>query len=163
MTELALVVAMARNGVIGRSGALPWRLPEDMKHFRSLTLGKPILMGRRTFESIGRSLPERRNLVLTRHADSSWHGVEAVDSLDAALDLVKGAPELMVIGGAEVYLLALPRAHRIHLTRVLADVEGDTRLDWRLGEQWREVECVHRPADTRNRYDMDFVTLERQG
>lgn len=163
MTELALVVAMARNGVIGRSGALPWRLPEDMKHFRSLTLGKPILMGRRTFESIGRSLPERRNLVLTRHPDSSWHGVEAVGSLDAALDLVEGAPELMVIGGAEVYLLALPRARRIHLTRVLADVEGDTRLDWRLGEQWREIECVHRPADTRNRYDMDFVTLERQG
>jgi dihydrofolate reductase len=155
------MVAMARNGVIGQGNQLPWHLPEDLKRFKALTLGKPVLMGRRTFESIGRPLPLRTNLVLTRNPEFCPPGVQSVPSLDEALSLAEGAAELVVIGGAQVYRAALPVARRIYLTRVEADVPGDTcfpALD--LGA-WRQLEHATRPADARHAYALTFETLER--
>jgi dihydrofolate reductase len=159
---ISLVVAMARNRVIGRDNGLPWRLSADLKRFKATTLGKPILMGRKTFESIGKPLPGRRNIVLTR--DRAWHaeGVDAVRSVEQAIELAHGAAELAVIGGAEIYRLMLPIAGRIHLTRVEADVTGDTlfpELDW---AQWREVEAGAHPADERNQYPVSFMILDRK-
>ena len=165
MPRITLVVAVADNGVIGRDGALPWRLPEDLRRFKSQTLGKPVLMGRRTFESIGRALPGRHNIVLTRRTD--WLppvGAEAISVVrdwDAALRAVGEAPELMVIGGAEVYAVALPRADRVLLTRVHAEVDGDTRLPPFDPAQWIEVAVDRHPADGRNPIAMSFVELRR--
>lgn len=152
---------MARNGVIGRGNAMPWHLPADLKRFKSLTLGKPILMGRRTYEAIGRALPGRDNLVLTRALDWRAAGVTVVHSVDEALQRAAACPELAVIGGAEVYRLTLPLARRIYLTRVLADVDGDTFFPgWSPGE-WREIECGEHAADERHAYAMKFETFCR--
>jgi dihydrofolate reductase len=158
---LSLVVAMARNGVIGRGNAMPWHLPADLKRFKALTLGKPILMGRKTYQAIGRALPGRDNLVLTRARD--WHaaGVTVVHSVAEALQRAAASPELAVIGGAEVYQLTLPLARRIYLTQVLADVDGDTFFPEFSVSGWREVECSDYAADERHAYPMRFVTLER--
>ena len=159
--RLVAVLAMAENGVIGRDNALPWRLPADLRHFKALTLGKPVLMGRRTFESLGRPLPGRHNLVLTR--DPSWaaDGVTVVDSLEAAIAASGGAGELMVIGGAQVYRQCWPVLSRIELTRVHATPPGDTRLDGVDWTAWRTVSAERHPADARNEYDYSFVTLRR--
>ena len=158
---ISLVVAMSRNQVIGRDNALPWRLPEDLKHFKAVTWGKPILMGRKTFESIGKPLPGRANLVLTR--DGHWQaaGTTVVHSIDAALSQVSGSPELAGIGGAEIFRLLLPLAGRIYLTRVQADIAGDTLFPPLDYAQWKEVESREVRADERNAYDMTFVTLDR--
>lgn len=189
MVRVSLVVAVAENAVIGRAGGLPWHLPDDLKHFKAVTLGKAVLMGRRTWQSIGRALPGRRNLVLSRSAGPSkiqptgTQGtaaagsprssgeVEYVGSLEAACELLaRGAsdsPELCVIGGAQVYALCLPHATRIYLTCVHAVVEGDvyfpgaTRAGLGLHEGWREVARSEHPADARHAYAMSFVTLER--
>jgi dihydrofolate reductase len=158
---VSLLAAVADNGVIGRDNALPWRLPDDLKRFKALTLGKPVLMGRKTFDSIGRALPERTNLVLTRAASWSHPGTIAVASLDAAVARAAGAPELIVIGGAEIYRLALPRAHRIYLTRVHAVVAGDTSFPSLDAGEWRETQALEHRADERHAYAMTFVTLER--
>jgi dihydrofolate reductase len=155
---VALVVAMARNGVIGRDNGLPWgRLPEDLKHFKAVTLGKPVLMGRKTYESIGKPLPGRTNFVLTRDRGWKAEGVVAVHSLDEALtgDYVSG------IGGAEIYRLLLPVANRIYLTRIDADVSGDTVFPPIDYSEWVETESRAFTADDRNPYNMSFVTLER--
>jgi dihydrofolate reductase len=157
---ITLVVAMARNGVIGRDGALPWRLPDDLRRFKALTMGKPILMGRRTWESIGRPLPGRSNLVMTRDPSFRAEGAIVVHSLDEALALAQD--ELMVIGGAEIYALAIPHADRVHLTAVAADVEGDARLPAFDAGAWRETAREHHPADERHACAMDFITLERR-
>ncbi|MBS0417653.1 MAG: dihydrofolate reductase [Proteobacteria bacterium] len=158
MTAVALVVAMAHNNVIGRDNGLPWgRLPEDLKHFKAVTLGKPVLMGRKTYESIGRPLPGRTNFVLTR--DRGWRaaGVIAVHSLNEALT----GEALSGIGGAEIYRLLLPVANRIYLTRIAADVAGDTVFPALDYSQWVETERRAFAADERNPYDMTFVTLDR--
>lgn len=163
---ITLVVAMADNGVIGRDGALPWRLPEDLRRFKTQTLGRPVLMGRRTFESIGRALPGRANLVLTRRA--GWQAppeagaVTVVHDWPQALRAAGDAPELMVIGGAEIYAMALPHAHRVLLTRVHGDVEGDTRLPAFDAGEWLEVAVEHFPRDARHAHDMSFVELRRR-
>lgn len=159
---LVLVVARARNGVIGRDNGLPWHLPEDLRHFKALTLGKPILMGRRTFESIGRPLPGRLNLVLTRDRNFRPDGVTVVHDLDAALAAAGDAAELMVIGGAELYRQLLPRATRIELTEVDADVAGDTRLDAFPDADWVETSRTALPGDARHAWPYSFVTLERR-
>jgi dihydrofolate reductase len=158
---VTLVAAIAENGVIGNGNRMPWHLPADLKRFKALTLGKPILMGRRTFEAIGKPLPGRRNLVLTRAADLAASGVEVVHSVEEALAACADAPELMVIGGAEIYRLFLPHAQRMHITRVHAPVVGDTRFpgcDW---NEWRKVERSTQPADERNAFAMTFLILER--
>ena len=155
MSELpvALIVAAADNDVIGRNNALPWDLPADLQHFRRLTMGKPILMGRHTFESIGRPLPGRSNIVISRNPDYRADGVHCVPDLDTALELaaniarIDGSDELMVIGGAQIYAHAMPRASRLYLTRVHANPEGDALLpaiDW---DNWVERGRVEMPAE----------------
>jgi dihydrofolate reductase len=158
---ICLVVAMARNHVIGRDNALPWRLPADLKHFKTVTWGKPILMGRKTFESIGQPLPGRTNLVLTR--DRSWMaaGVLVAHSLQEALERVQDEPELAGIGGAEIFQLLMPLATRIHLTRIDADIPGDTVFPPIDQSQWVQTDTRQLAADERNAFGMTFVTLER--
>ena len=150
---ITLVLARAENGVIGRDGALPWRLPADLKRFKALTMGKPMIMGRKTFESFAKPLPGRRHIVLTR--DPAWRaeGAEVARSVDAALALAEG--DVSVIGGAEVFALFLGRADRVELTEVRAAVEGDVSVPSFAG--WREVareDCAGEPG-------YSFVTLER--
>ena len=161
--QVSLIVAMAENGCIGRDNALPWRLPEDLRGFKSLTLGKPILMGRRTYESIGHPLPQRRNLVLTRERTWQRPGVLAVHSLGHALGCARDADELIGIGGAEVYRLMLPFARRIYLTLVHAEIPGDTFFPAIDPTQWADVECHRHAAGEHNRYAFTFMTLERKG
>jgi dihydrofolate reductase len=159
---ISLIVAMADNGTIGRDNSLPWRLPDDLKRFKALTLGKTVLMGRKTFESIGRPLSGRTNLVLTR--DPSWtaEGVVVAHSLGQALGCARDAQELVAIGGAEIYRLLMPFARRIYLTLVHAELAGDTFFPDFDPTQWADVECRNHPPDERNPYPYTFVTLERK-
>ena len=160
--SIAIVVAMAENRTIGRDGALPWRLPADLTRFRSLTMGKPIIMGRRTHESIGRALDGRRNIVVSRRPGYRSPGCTVVASLEAAFEAASGAAEAAVIGGAGIYEHALPFATRIHLTLVHASVEGDVRFPEIGPGDWREVSRIERAADERNLYDMSFIELVRR-
>jgi dihydrofolate reductase len=159
---IELVVAAAENDVIGRGGRLPWHLPADLRHFKSLTVGKFILMGRKTYESIGKALPERTNIVMSRALRSAPAGCELVSTLEQARGLAAQSA-LMVIGGAEVYRLSLPMARRIHFTLVHAKIaDGDTFFaDWRA-PQWRETHRERHEADARNAYAYSFITLDRQ-
>jgi dihydrofolate reductase len=159
---VSLIVAMAQNGVIGRDNSLPWRLPEDLRRFKAFTLGKTVLMGRKTFESIGRPLPGRANLVLTRDEDWEAQGVTVVHSVEEALAQTPRSSELVAIGGAEIYRLIMPFARRIYLTHVHADVPGDTYFPEFDPTQWADVECDPYPADEQHAYPMTFVTLERR-
>ena len=156
-----LVVAVAENDVIGRGNRLPWHLPADLKHFKTLTMGHHILMGRKTHESIGKALPGRTNWVLSRSPDFAPADCNVVRSFDEAQAAVGNSP-LMVIGGAEVYRLSLPSARRIHLTLVHTEVkDGDTYFaEWRKPE-WRESSRERHEADEKNAYAYSFVTLER--
>lgn len=160
--ELIAVVAVGDNGVIGRDNALPWRLPDDLRRFRSLTTGHAVLMGRRTFESLGRPLPGRRNLVLTRDPGWSAPGVVAVSSVDAACTEVESGNPLFVIGGAQVYAACWDRVVRIELTEVHAAVEGEIRLRGFDRAAWCEVTRERHPADDRHAYSFSFVTLRRR-
>jgi len=159
--RLVAVVAMAENGVIGRDGRLPWRLSSDLMHFKSLTVGKPVLMGRRTFESLGRPLPERQNIVLTRDPGWSADGCTVVRSLDGAVAAASTAPELMIIGGADIYALCWPRLSRVELTRVHAHPAGDTLLEGLDWSDWHVTSEERHCADERNEYDYSFLTLTR--
>jgi dihydrofolate reductase len=158
--KLTAVVAASDNDVIGRDNALPWHLPADLAYFKRVTMGKPMLMGRKTFESIGRPLPGRRNLVLSRRGFSA-PGVETVATVEEACERVAGAPELMVIGGAEVFRLAMPYLDHLHLTRVHTRVEGDVFLPPLVTGQWREVRREDHAADDRNAIAMSFIEMER--
>ena len=161
--EIALIAAVADNGVIGQGNALPWRLPADLAHFKRLTLDKPILMGRRTWESLPGLLPRRRHIVLTRDPHYRAAGCTLVDSVEAAITAAGDAPELMVVGGADLYAQALPLAARLYLTRVHAEPPGDTRFpDWDP-RGWQEVERSEHPADAKNPIPMTFLTLVRAG
>ena len=159
--KLTIVAALASNRVIGRGGALPWHLPADLQRFKSLTLGRPVLMGRRTFESIGRPLPGRRNVVLTRTAATLPAGVDGAGSVAAALALCAAAPELCVIGGADVYRQVLPLATNLELTWVNATPAGDVRFPPLDLTQWRELARIEYAADARHAWSMSFVSLER--
>ncbi|MCW7537636.1 dihydrofolate reductase [Aquabacterium sp. A7-Y] len=160
MPELSLIAAVARNGVIGRDNSLIWHLPEDLQHFKRVTLGCPVLMGRKTFESIGRPLPGRRNVVLTRDVHWTAPGVEEAPSLPAALELLKHATKVFVIGGAHLYAEALPLADELILTEIDADFEGDTHFpDWDR-QAFEEVSReTHR---SREGWDYHFVTYHRK-
>ena len=165
--RIALVAAVSRNGIIGKDNALPWHLPADLRHFRRLTLGKPVLMGRRTYESIGHPLPDRINIVVSRTPGYRAPGCIVVDSLEAGIEAGIAAAgdgeELMIIGGAALYRAALPLAERLYLTRIEADVEGDVRfVDYEAAE-WEEVAREEHPADARNPFPYCFVTLQRKG
>jgi dihydrofolate reductase len=158
----SLVVAMARNRVIGRDNRLPWRLPADLAYFKRVTLGHPVVMGRRTFESIGKPLPGRLNVVVSRNPEFRALGCTVVASLDEAWRAAAGAPEVAVIGGTSLFAEALPIADRIHLTEVLADVPGDTYFpDFDRGE-WNEQEVLSHPADERHAHPFRIVVLDRK-
>ncbi|MCC6709786.1 MAG: type 3 dihydrofolate reductase [Gammaproteobacteria bacterium] len=159
--KLALVVAMARNGVIGREGTLPWHLPADLQRFRAITMGKPIVMGRRTHESIGRPLPGRRNIILSSAPDYVAAGCEVFASLDAALTALAAVDEVMIVGGAALYAEALPRAARLYLTDVEATLDGDVFFPAFDRAQWREVAHEPHDADERNEHAYCFRVLER--
>jgi len=157
---LAIVVAVADNGVIGREGDLPWRLPDDLKHFKQLTSGHAIVMGRETYESIGRPLPNRLNIVLSRSTDFAASGVTVVNDLDRAIEAAGDQP-LFVIGGRAVYQAALPLADVLHVTHVRASVEGDVTFPPIDPKIWRKVDSQHHPADERHAYPFDFCRYER--
>lgn len=159
---LSLIAAVAENGVIGAKGGLPWRLPDEMAHFKRTTLGKPVVMGRRTFESLGRALPGRRNIVLSRARDFAAPGAERARDLDHALALAADAPEVVVIGGAALYAESLPRAQRIYLTRVHARPEGDAFFPELDPDEWRESLVLEHPADPRHAFAFSIWLLERK-
>lgn len=162
MTTLVLVAALDRAAAIGRGNALPWHLPDDLKRFKALTLGHPVLMGRKTAEAIGRPLPGRTNLVLTRAASAPHAGQVVVASLAAACEAAGSDASLMVIGGGEVYALALPLATRLELTEVQTRIAGaDTWFPAFDRAQWREVFREPHAADAKHAYAFEFVTLER--
>ena len=161
---LSIIVACSENGVIGIDNRLPWRLPEDLRHFKALTMGKPLIMGRKTFDSIGRPLPGRFTLVVTRQPDWSQEGVITCASIDEALHrardfLSPGQQEVMVAGGEEIYRQCLPLCRRIYLTRVAMTVAGDAHFP-RIGSEWREVESQAGVSESRGIH-YTFVTLER--
>jgi dihydrofolate reductase len=159
--SLTLIVAVADNGVIGRDNALPWHLPEDLKHFKRLTMGKPMIMGRKTFESIGKPLPGRLNIVVTRDANYHRDGVVVAQDLDAALRAAGDAPEVMVIGGAELFRLCLPRATRLHLTRVHAEIPGDVHWPEIDARAWRLAAREPHDADERHAHAYTFELWEK--
>jgi dihydrofolate reductase len=159
--RISLIVALAENHVIGANNRLLWRLPAELQYFKKTTMGKPIIMGRKTHESIGRALPGRRNIVISRQVDFQAEGCDVVDSLDAALALVKDCEEVMIIGGAQIYQQALPLADRLYLTWVHHAFEGDTFFPAWSSEQWHEISREQRAADEQNPYDLTFNILER--
>lgn len=163
--EIVLVVAVADNGIIGRDGTMPWHLPADLRHFKRLTTGKPVIMGRKTFQSIGKPLPGRHNIVLTRDLTWTAAGVTVVPNLAeaiaaAGLDPRARAGEIMVVGGAQVYAEAMPIATRVELTRIHLSPEGDTRFPDLDPQQWREVSRAVQPAEG-DAPAHDFLTYVR--
>ncbi len=163
--RISLIVAMDRGRLIGRDNDLPWRLPDDLAHFKRLTRGKPVVMGRKTYASIGRPLPERTNIVVSRSPGFAPAGVTVVGDLDAALAAAAatGAEEVMIMGGETLYRALLPRADRLYLTEVQGRFEGDAWFPAIPASEWRETEREHHPADARHAQAFDFVTLERVG
>ncbi|WP_435213161.1 dihydrofolate reductase [Luminiphilus sp. nBUS_16] len=166
---VVLVLAVSENGVIGRGNALPWDLPDDLQHFKRATMGCPILMGRKTFESVGRPLPGRTNLVLTR--DVTWHapGVTVLTSVDEALAraqaqaLIDGSAAICVVGGAEIYRLCLPKADRLLITLVHGNVDGDATFDLSVLRDWKEQSRELFPGGSRNSHDFSVVEFVRCG
>lgn len=166
--KLAMIWGMSRNRTIGRNNALPWHLSEDLKYFRRVTMGKPIIMGRKTWESIGKPLPGRSNIVITRDPAYSAEGVKVVRTLEDAISLaenialIDGAEEAVVIGGAQIYAQALPLAQRLYMTQVHAEVDGDTFFPQFDLTQWNEIGHEDFAASGPNPYDYSFVVLERR-
>jgi dihydrofolate reductase len=162
--KVSLIAAMSENGIIGRNGRLPWHLAADLQHFKQITLGHAIVMGRRTWESIGRPLAGRRMIVVTRQSGYRAEGVEIAGSLDDALALARAAgdDEVFVIGGAEIYRLALPYADRLYLTLIHAKIDGDTvfpPIDW---STWQRTASERHRADAKNDFPLSFQVFERQ-
>ncbi|MEH8206153.1 type 3 dihydrofolate reductase [Aeromonas veronii] len=162
--KISMIAAMAHDRVIGKDNQMPWHLPADLAHFKRVTLGKPVLMGRKTFESIGRPLPGRRNLVISRNPDYQAEGIEVVGSVEAALAQLAGSSveELMVIGGGHLYAEMLPSADCLYLTRIDLAVEGDTRFPAFDDGQWQRVDCESHPADEKNPHPYSFETWLRR-
>jgi dihydrofolate reductase len=158
---VSIVVAMDERNGIGRAGGLPWRLPDDLRRFKALTLGKPVVMGRRTWDSIGKPLPGRHNLVVTRQPGLALEGATVVASLEEAFEAAGEVPEVCVIGGAQVYRAALPVTDVVHLTRVHATVDADTFFP-ALGSEWQETSREHHPADDRHAWACSFIELRRR-
>ncbi|MFH4621511.1 type 3 dihydrofolate reductase [Vibrio furnissii] len=165
---ISMIAALARNGnierdnphVIGNDNEMPWHLPADFTWFKQHTIGKPVIMGRKTFESIGKPLPGRRNIIVTRNPEFSAEGVTIVSSVDMALAEAGDSEEAMVIGGGSIYNEALSKANKLYLTFINAEIPGDTYFpEW--GAEWQETHREHYDADEKNQYDMDFVILER--
>lgn len=160
--RVTLILARARNGVIGAKGGLPWHLPEDLAFFKRTTMGHPIVMGRKTWESIGRPLPGRRSIVVTRDRNFAATGAEVVHSLDDAVALCADSDEIFVIGGAHLYADALPRADRLLLTEIQADFDGDTFLPAPSAADWKEASREPHPATDSRAFAFDFVDYRRR-
>lgn len=160
--EIVIVAALARNGVIGRDNGLPWRLKADLRHFRALTMGSPILMGRNTWDSLGRPLPGRRNMVVTRDPNFQAAGAEIFHSPEAAIAAAADAERIFVIGGAQLYATLLPLADRLVLTEVWADVDGDAHFPLLDRDDFVEERRDPRQADADNEFDFDFVEYRRR-
>ena len=159
--HLCLIVAVAKNNVIGMSGKMPWHLPAELAYFKRITMGRPIIMGRKTFESIGRVLPGRRNIVVTRNVAWRHEGVDVAHGFAEARAMVADGAAF-VIGGATIYAEALPHADCTYLTAIDAEIDGDTFFPALPTAEWQEVSREHRPKDARNIYDVDFVVLKRR-
>ena len=159
---LSCIVAVSKNGVIGRDNDLPWHLPEDLKRFKSLTMGHPIVMGRKTYESIGRPLPGRTSVVLTRSSEFAPPGIIVVRSLDEAIDACEGEAEVFVIGGSSLFAEVLPRVDRLYLTRVHATVEGDTFFPEETLDDFILLEEENHPIDEKHRHAYSFRLYERR-
>jgi dihydrofolate reductase len=160
--RLSIIVAMAENGVIGREGKLPWHISEDLRRFKRITMGCPIIMGRKTYDSIGQPLPGRRSIVITRKADWKADGVTTVTSLDDALRACYDADEAFVIGGAQIYDLAIPQADRLYVTRIAAEIEGEVRwppINW---NDWQLIEQEAHEPDEKNPYPYRFEIHDRR-
>ncbi|XEI32006.1 type 3 dihydrofolate reductase [Aeromonas veronii] len=162
--KISMIAAMARDRVIGKDNQMPWHLPADLAHFKRLTLGKPVLMGRKTFESIGRPLPGRRNLVISRNPGYQAEGIEVVGSVEAALALLASSSvaELMVIGGGHLYAEMLPSADCLYLTQIDLAVEGDTRFPVFDDGQWLRIDSESHPADEKNPHSYCFESWQRR-
>ena len=161
-TTFSLIWAQDENGLIGKDGQLPWRLPADLTWFKKQTMGKPILMGRTTYESIGKPLPGRTNIVLTHQADFQAEGCTVVHSIDEAEQVTSDAEEIMVIGGAKVYAQLLPHASQFYMTLIHAEFDGDTQFPNVDLEGWRETSREDHEPDEANAYSYSFITLERK-
>lgn len=161
--KISIIAAVSENGVIGKDGEIPWYLPSDLKHFKELTTGHHIIMGRKTYESIGKPLPDRTNVIVTRQQDYKTEGVEVVHSLDAALELVErsGNTQCFIIGGGEIFRQAMDKVNKIYLTRVHTKTEGDTYFPELDPLIWKEVSREQNLADEKNPYPYDFVVYER--
>jgi dihydrofolate reductase len=155
-----MIAAMANNRVIGRDNQMPWHLPADLQHFKKITTGKPVIMGRKTFESIGRPLPGRRNIIITRNNNYKAEGIETVLTPDAAIALVGDVEEVMIIGGGNIYKQFLPQAERLYLTFIDLDVDGDTQFpDYTQVANWEAKEELLNLPDEKNKSSYKFVTL----
>ena len=159
---VSIIAAMDRNRLIGSNNQLPWHLPADLAHFKQVTMGKPIIMGRKTYESIGRPLPGRTNIVLTRSADFRAEGVLTAHTFEQALDYVSEEDEVMIIGGSTIYELALPRVDRLYITYVESACEGDAWFPEFDIERWRVIASERHRADEKNSSDYRFVSYERK-
>ena len=159
---VSLIAAMDKNRLIGRDNDLPWRLPADLAHFKKVTMNKPILMGRKTYDSIGRPLPGRKNIVLTRDKDHLIDGVTVVNSLEEAMSVVQDAEELMVIGGSALYELALPITQRMYLSFVQGEFEGDAWFPEFDESDWEITESKIQAPDNKNSLGCRFVTFQRK-
>lgn len=162
MAQLHLIVAHARNGVIGKEGKLPWYLPEDLKHFKRTTLGKPVIMGRKTWESLGRPLPGRRNIVVTRQTGFTAEGAEVYSNLQDAVAAVKDEPIAFIMGGAQIYAEAMPQIEVAHITVLNADFEGDAFFKPLTDDEWNLVEEATFPATDTHPYSVSIRRYERR-
>ena len=160
--RISLIVAMANNRVIGMNNTLPWHLPADLKHFKTLTMGHHIVMGRNTYESIGKPLPGRTSVVVTRNADYAPPGVMVVNSLEKAILVCADDAEIFVIGGAEIYRQAISFADRIYLTEIDADISGDAHFPEFDSKSWQETERISHAPDEKNRHSYHFVVYDRK-
>jgi len=158
---ISIIVAIDEQGLIGKDNDLPWKLSADLQYFRSVTMGKPLIMGRNTHESIGRALPGRKNIIISRNPEYKAEGCFVVTSIKAALQAVAETDEVMVMGGASLYEQMLPQANRLYLTQVHASLIGDTWFPNWKSEQWDEVQREDYPADEKNEYPYSFIVLER--
>ena len=161
-TKISLIVAVAQNGIIGTGGTMPWHITEDFAHFKAVTLGHSVIMGRKTYESIGRPLPRRRKIVITRNAELQIEGCEIVTSLEGALAMCEGEEEVFIIGGGEIYRQAIPLAHKLYITHVGISAEGDTRFPEIDPTMWREVSREEFAQGKEFDHPFSFVDYERR-
>ncbi len=159
---ISMIAAMADNRIIGKDNQMPWHLPADLKHFKGVTLGKPVVMGRKTYESIGKALPGRLNIVITRDTNYQLPDANVVQSPELAVEAAGEVEELMIIGGGTVYEHFLPLCHRLYITDIKLKTSGDTQFpDYQAAGEWHETECSYHNIDDKNPYPYSFKTLDR--